>query len=53
MVMAIRIVHGPVAGGERQRHQLALVAELGDEDDAEADQKRLHSSSSGSGPEGG
>jgi hypothetical protein len=26
-----------VAGGERHRHELALVAELGKEDDAEAE----------------
>ena len=31
-----------VAGGEGQGHELALVAELGNEDDAEADEERVH-----------
>ena len=43
----------PVAGRERHRHQLALVAEFGDEDDAEADQECVHGGSSGLGPEEG
>jgi hypothetical protein len=33
---------GPVAGGEGEGHELALVAEFGGEDDAEAEQERLH-----------
>ena len=31
--------HRAVAGREAERHQLALVAQLGDEDDAEADEE--------------
>ena len=31
-----------VAGGERERHELGLVAQLGDEDDPETDRERDH-----------
>ena len=36
-----------VAGRERHRHQLALVAELGEEDHAEREQERVHGGSRG------
>ena len=39
-VMPISTGIGLEAGGEGQRHQLGLVAQLGDEDDAEADDQR-------------
>jgi hypothetical protein len=32
--------HRPVARGERERHELGLVAQLGDEHHAEADRER-------------
>jgi hypothetical protein len=38
--------HGPITGAEGQGHQLALVAELGNEDDTEAEQQCVHGSSS-------
>jgi hypothetical protein len=34
--------HGWKAGRERERHQLALVAELGDEDHAEGQEEGIH-----------
>ena len=34
-----------IAGREGKRHELALVAELGDEDDGEAEQEGVHASS--------
>ena len=34
--------HRPVPGREGHRHQLALVAELGDEDDAEGNEEGFH-----------
>jgi hypothetical protein len=38
----------PKAGGEGQGHELALVAQLGDEDHGEAEQEGLHRPESGS-----
>ena len=41
IVMPMRTGHDPVAGGEGQRHELGLVAQLGDEDDAEGEQRAV------------
>jgi len=37
--------HGPVARGEGERHQLALVAELGEEHNAEGEEECVHARS--------